>query len=1257
MSSQKDTEVQQLEQRLNENPQSLAFSRLADSYRKQGNIPQAIQLSVDGLEKHPWYATGRIILGRCYLEQENLQEAIQEFTHVCRLDRRNMVAIKMLADIFSKQGMDEKAGDLYGYLLKMDLENDSLAKLSANYTGSGKTDIFSIIGIEPQTSDQPETPVSPPSAEGAGHAGEVSEHHAESGAETAEPLFEPQEEQSYEQSVTEPSDDVEQLVPPADTGEIEVEETVDDLTAEIDNEISGSDIADRMDMVFNENGEAPAVEIEDSDQSPIIEESIEGPSGESEQQEKSFTPELTDAPISENLGNIPSSDDIASRVETMFGEETGPVVDESETPSLEQTPSQPAAPEPSQPETMNMPPAEDISGEDITSRIEEMFEEETAETNQNDVPSASPADTDTQKYPPQGEDDQLSPAAESTGTPAQADTGKPEQAAQEPESGIYSTPEPEEPAIETGRESDRDTSTQPAAETEQTGADTDIKGDDVTSRIDELFDEKPLNKSQLSDTTTVDLPETDQHGEGSEPPKETDTPYESDSTGTVEQEYGHPPPDEPSGGETDISGDDVTSRINEMFEDNAEDNIAQETNAPEKRLSDTSMQTAEPEGEENTKIEDASVSSADSDISGDDVTSRIEEMFEDTTEEPSADDNAPAENGNESVPGESTLIEEDTREPETQTPNYDTSSAEESIDKAITTENYLPDSIEDAQTIAIDRSAFDEAISEKAHRENQEGLATEDLNVSDEQAAVTGEDLTKRVDEMFSGSDSEEKTAVDNDSPGEMLTAGPTEEQVSDTPPVTDETVDSDTELFAEETADNTTAPQTEDSEQPRTEGSDSEEHIPEDFSTIGESLDESLNEIAVDLPTDIAGDDVSQRLEEMFPDDAGGQTAEDIIPDDESDAEEETEVGGGFYNISGENAENPAEDSSMLKDVDQVELDSSISEFDIPQDENADSDESTKETIALKSEDLEAAQNRQADEVEDTIIEEPSPEIEGSDIEKRLGELFPEESLDSGELAEAIPDDEDDSGDQVSGDFYTIEGENAGPQTTEQSLPEEIGNVEIEEEISEFSDDSGERELEEVSSSHEPPVSGKNRDTVPSNETETMDEVAPLEEPESKSGESHRYPAEETTDEMQEAIKISAEEFPPEEPEPENEGPPTIPDHVLTPTLADIYYQQGQAGLAVQIYSRLLERDPDNERIQNRLVEIKSTMTEEDNATGIRPQQPVPPNKEKKDAPQAKKKKSRRSTKKAVGDKPLKGVRIKRKIRENLKKGRPKSR
>ncbi|ERP31560.1 hypothetical protein [Chitinivibrio alkaliphilus] len=59
------------------------------------------------------------------------------------------------------------------------------------------------------------------------------------------------------------------------------------------------------------------------------------------------------------------------------------------------------------------------------------------------------------------------------------------------------------------------------------------------------------------------------------------------------------------------------------------------------------------------------------------------------------------------------------------------------------------------------------------------------------------------------------------------------------------------------------------------------------------------------------------------------------------------------------------------------------------------------------------------------------------------------------------------------------------------------------------------------------------------------------------------------------------------------DEGSKNIPDHVLTPTFADIYLQQGQPHLAMEIYKRLAERQTDNEEYIQKIQEIEHLLQE----------------------------------------------------------------
>ena len=103
---------------------------------------------------------------------------------------------------------------------------------------------------------------------------------------------------------------------------------------------------------------------------------------------------------------------------------------------------------------------------------------------------------------------------------------------------------------------------------------------------------------------------------------------------------------------------------------------------------------------------------------------------------------------------------------------------------------------------------------------------------------------------------------------------------------------------------------------------------------------------------------------------------------------------------------------------------------------------------------------------------------------------------------------------------------------------------------------------------------------------------------------------------------------------------PYSIPDHVITPTLADIYFQQGQPRLALQIISRLHEKDPDNEQISRRFHEIQDAISQ-----GTAPEPPPPPEAIKlsrQQRPRSVSSTSRRRKPRTVDTRPLAGVKIK---------------
>jgi hypothetical protein len=302
-----------LKERLQARPDSLAFSRLADLYRKSGNIAQAIDLCVNGVEKHPEYVTGRIILGRCYLEQENLDKAVESFVGVCRVDERNIVALKMLADIFMRQGHHEKAGDLFLILAGIDPYNEMLARSAAQTRGSGKRDIRDILGITVDRKREyaASAPPSEPRA-----ADTIS---APAGTQIATP---------QELGITQSAPPFAAMADSKAATELATEIDLDEVLAEA-TEITGSDITERMTNMFG--GEEATVA-----------EPVAGTPPAPEHAPEPEAKPLGIMPVEETievepLTEVPDGTTLTARIDELFGKDT------IKMPAIKEVPREPSA--------------------------------------------------------------------------------------------------------------------------------------------------------------------------------------------------------------------------------------------------------------------------------------------------------------------------------------------------------------------------------------------------------------------------------------------------------------------------------------------------------------------------------------------------------------------------------------------------------------------------------------------------------------------------------------------------------------------------------------------------------------------------------------------------------------------------------------------------------------------------------------------------------------------------------------------------
>ena len=117
-------EIEKLQRRWQENPLGLTFAPLAEAYRKEGMLPDALELLEIGLTQHPNYVPAHIVRGRCFLDGGADGAAVAAFSRVLDLDPENVIALKGLADVSERGDRLPEAARWLERLLDFDGSNE-----------------------------------------------------------------------------------------------------------------------------------------------------------------------------------------------------------------------------------------------------------------------------------------------------------------------------------------------------------------------------------------------------------------------------------------------------------------------------------------------------------------------------------------------------------------------------------------------------------------------------------------------------------------------------------------------------------------------------------------------------------------------------------------------------------------------------------------------------------------------------------------------------------------------------------------------------------------------------------------------------------------------------------------------------------------------------------------------------------------------------------------------------------------------------
>jgi tetratricopeptide (TPR) repeat protein len=121
----------QLKARWESDPTSRIFLQLAEEYRHQGRIKEALAVLDRGLQEHPGYLSALVAKGRCHLELGEGEAARSVLERVVKQDATQMVANKLLVRAYLDTGELERARerlDLYSLLNDSDPEIGDLRR-------------------------------------------------------------------------------------------------------------------------------------------------------------------------------------------------------------------------------------------------------------------------------------------------------------------------------------------------------------------------------------------------------------------------------------------------------------------------------------------------------------------------------------------------------------------------------------------------------------------------------------------------------------------------------------------------------------------------------------------------------------------------------------------------------------------------------------------------------------------------------------------------------------------------------------------------------------------------------------------------------------------------------------------------------------------------------------------------------------------------------------------------------------------------
>ncbi len=121
-----ERDLEGLFERYRRSPESRVFVMLADACRKTDRIEEALEICEQGLGRHPEYASGYVVKGKCLYDLERHEDAQRAFVTVLDSDADNLVALKYLGMMEALAGRFDSARRYLKQILRLDPENPEI---------------------------------------------------------------------------------------------------------------------------------------------------------------------------------------------------------------------------------------------------------------------------------------------------------------------------------------------------------------------------------------------------------------------------------------------------------------------------------------------------------------------------------------------------------------------------------------------------------------------------------------------------------------------------------------------------------------------------------------------------------------------------------------------------------------------------------------------------------------------------------------------------------------------------------------------------------------------------------------------------------------------------------------------------------------------------------------------------------------------------------------------------------------------------